>query len=992
MKKIIIYIMMMLVICSSCCYENENDTIKIESCSGDNVSIRDFKTVFANYKAPITCITPNDSEEGNAFLVGIPFIDDANRSVQNFDFTNGVQAAFEQITDNENYYIRFWFVADEKSDKYVSVTVQDLNPNSNTVCYLDATNAVITECNGNVLAKTVGSNVGYGTNCDLTIPAGFKGWIALPVADRKNINANNSNIVALSNVKGITLDIRDKAPNKNSYYVIDELCLSKKASPVENITIQSFNSTTSVDQAVSVRNMTSYGITRPNIKYTNNNVEYKNGLFVDVSSTQDGVAQCYDFTNGVQSAFSQIANNENYYIRFWFVADDNTDQYVAVTVQNYEATNYIDVKNVVATDYRKGKTTIVTAGYGTNSNILVPAGFKGWLAFPISARKGITNNNKISNVGSINSITIDVREKDSKPSSYYVIDELCLSKEVKGYGSKVQFDINDREDSVGIYYTVWFDFWNLTQTVKSGDETLKDNAGKELSYFYNISDGSYQKNGFTYWGEPALGYYNSSSGEIIREHMKQLNAAKVDFIEIDFTNLADGTIKTIDWMTYEQWEDYYKFLWTMQVEQPFTALLDTIYEMRKEGLDTPYVSCWVGAFKSFGAMMSGDTTTENISYYALNRLYNEFYSNPKYKDIFVYHSNKPLICTTTKIDKNYAISNLGLDATYRCLWALQEQNKIVPGEWTNRQKDNSVYGKDEAGNMEELSINVAVAWYLMSYPETADGRNKGITFYNQWANVFAARPKVTIISNWNEWGASYQEQKYPNTNVPLFGFTDEYNQEYSNDIEPMKGGHGDQYYKWLIEYMRAYKAYEGCPTNLTTSSAPDGNPKLSANVSFSADKIQMPANTTWVFPVNRGENIGGSGLNYTGDGYLSATSESDLIHVSIESGLLVVESFGKTGTAKILIMGSESDNYYSSEPYRLTVEVYQGQPDGIMKGDLNINKTIDIIDVRLLLQDYINSSKTPKHSLYDLRLKDMNGDNVIDIIDVRLLLQMYINQ
>ncbi len=27
----------------------------------------------------------------------------------------------------------------------------------------------------------------------------------------------------------------------------------------------------------------------------------------------------------------------------------------------------------------------------------------------------------------------------------------------------------------------------------------------------------------------------------------------------------------------------------------------------------------------------------------------------------------------------------------------------------------------------------------------------------------------------------------------------------------MEGGHGDQYYKWMIEYIAAYKAHEECP-------------------------------------------------------------------------------------------------------------------------------------------------------------------------------------
>lgn len=36
-------------------------------------------------------------------------------------------------------------------------------------------------------------------------------------------------------------------------------------------------------------------------------------------------------------------------------------------------------------------------------------------------------------------------------------------------------------------------------------------------------------------------------------------------------------------------------------------------------------------------------------------------------------------------------------------------------------------------------------------------------------------------------------------------FIDQYNQEYSRDIEPMKGGHGDNYYYQLIAAVRRYK-------------------------------------------------------------------------------------------------------------------------------------------------------------------------------------------
>jgi predicted outer membrane repeat protein len=61
----------------------------------------------------------------------------------------------------------------------------------------------------------------------------------------------------------------------------------------------------------------------------------------------------------------------------------------------------------------------------------------------------------------------------------------------------------------------------------------------------------------------------------------------------------------------------------------------------------------------------------------------------------------------------------------------------------------------------------------------------------------------------------------------------------------------------------------------------------------------------------------------------------------------------------------------------------------IIKGDLNFDKIIDIIDVILLLQEYINTNGEWTED--ELLLEDMDLNELVDIIDVRLLLQKYIN-
>ena len=62
-----------------------------------------------------------------------------------------------------------------------------------------------------------------------------------------------------------------------------------------------------------------------------------------------------------------------------------------------------------------------------------------------------------------------------------------------------------------------------------------------------------------------------------------------------------------------------------------------------------------------------------------------------------------------------------------------------------------------------------------------------------------------------------------------------------------------------------------------------------------------------------------------------------------------------------------------------------------MLGDLDSNGKIEILDVRLLLQTYINSTSSTVWTEDQLALMDMNDDSKVDILDVRLLLQAYIN-
>ena len=95
--------------------------------------------------------------------------------------------------------------------------------------------------------------------------------------------------------------------------------------------------------------------------------------------------------------------------------------------------------------------------------------------------------------------------------------------------------------------------------------------------------------------------------------------------------------------------------------------------------------------------------------------------------------------------------------------------------------------------------------------------DKGLCFAQQWKRALEVDPKVIFITGWNEWiaqrfinkgGISFLGKKLK---VGETFFVDDYNQEYSRDIEPMKGGHGDNYYYQMVAGIRKFKGVRPFP-------------------------------------------------------------------------------------------------------------------------------------------------------------------------------------
>ncbi len=332
-------------------------------------------------------------------------------------------------------------------------------------------------------------------------------------------------------------------------------------------------------------------------------------------------------------------------------------------------------------------------------------------------------------------------------------------KAIPDEGVTPGLDMTDKTDLVSICYSVWFD-----GVLGTGTEPVTD--------FHNITEVLEGKkdwgpvHAFHYWAKPAQGYYRSTDLQAAKNNLILLGEANVDFIILDYTNATDGYI------TNTAMGNVWMF-------DPLETLCKASLELRAEGYRTPYIVAWCGA--SDGPM--------------IRAIYDRFYTDSPYADCFVYWEGKPFMIYTQSVD-TFPCSDL---FTVRHMWGLTGEKC-----WRFLNVNNKKTAYKQDGVTEQISVAVASQETYMSMP-TAHGRNNGKFFYDQWREAFRVHPKVVTITWWNEWTA----QRFMVDGQTAF--VDNYNQEYSRDIEPMEGGHGDLYYQWMKQYIAAYKAGEDCP-------------------------------------------------------------------------------------------------------------------------------------------------------------------------------------
>jgi hypothetical protein len=195
--------------------------------------------------------------------------------------------------------------------------------------------------------------------------------------------------------------------------------------------------------------------------------------------------------------------------------------------------------------------------------------------------------------------------------------------------------------------------------------------------------------------------------------------------------------------------------------------------------------------------------------------------------------------------------------------------------------------KNAAGAKEEMTVGVAQnavdgKLSVLSNPRS-HGRNfhngvepppaqrdfSGQNFAEQWRRALQVDPEFIFITGWNEWIAGRFDHTAPFYASGPVTFVDEFNEEGSRDIEPMQGGHGDDYYYQMIANIRRFK---GVPAIAPVHSRPitiDGRFKDWA-------KVKPEFSDTPGDPVHRSSRGWGKGSWYE-----NQTGRNDIIAAKV---------------------------------------------------------------------------------------------------------------
>lgn len=282
-----------------------------------------------------------------------------------------------------------------------------------------------------------------------------------------------------------------------------------------------------------------------------------------------------------------------------------------------------------------------------------------------------------------------------------------------------------------------------------------------------------------YWSEPRFGYYRPDDPWVIRKQMQMLADAGVDVLILDATN----------GFTYDAERE---------------ALCKVLEQMRAEGRRVPQIAMFANAQHKA----------------VVDRLLENFYKPGKYRSTWFEWKGKPLLLTPTAGLSEEVTAFFTIRTSWawtrgqawfgdgRDKWPWLDHAPQTPGWHDSPDKPECL----PVGVSQHATSNIGRSYHGSRQPSPTECRyEQGLYFAEQWRHALPQEPEFVFITGWNEWIA----QRFLSDGTMTFRgrvlpagetfFVDLYDPEFSRDIEPMRGGYGDNYYWQMVANIRRYK-------------------------------------------------------------------------------------------------------------------------------------------------------------------------------------------
>ena len=494
----------------------------------------------------------------------------------------------------------------------------------------------------------------------------------------------------------------------------------------------------------------------------------------------------------------------------------------------------------------------------------------------------------------------------------------------------VGFTKDDQRRVVGMFYITWHGHWyeNLPGPYTDVTEILNEKPEARLDGTDPI-----WKYGQYHWGEPEMGYFLSYDEWVYRKDISMLQDAGVDVLIMDVTNGV---------RYWEEWD----------------ILFSTMMKMRQEGNRTPQFAFW---------SYNGNPVA------VVKDLYERYYLQEKYKDLWFYWNGKPLLLYNAdpSFDANgtydvtaddypkeifefFTLRNMwwGRDNWHDRNWLGQEDCwnfgydlheptiKILPPEKLAGMHD---------GKVEQMAVTAAQhpcttvgkSWsrangqpeldekdmpgkaYVPWLGKTVDDPTAyGIYFQERWDDALEVNPEFIYLNDWNEWIAGKYGWDDPwlgrHSN---FWFVDQYNAEFNRTIQPMKDGYTDNYYMQMAQNIRRYKGVRPIPENR-------GTKRIAIDGSFADwDKVEVEYRDT------RGDVTPRDAKGYAGLHYTDNTGRND-----IQDSKVAVTGDGRV--CFYVKTGNDLTAYTGSNWMLLFIDTDQNTDTGWYGYDILVNKNV----------------------------------------------------